>query len=43
VKDELGLACIDYKAGNLAGAEGACAGGVDVYFDNVGGEIPTPC
>jgi NADPH-dependent curcumin reductase CurA len=41
VKDELGFdACIDYKAGNLAAAlKEACAGGVDVYFDNVGGEI----
>jgi len=41
VKDELGFdACIDYKSGNLAQAlKEACAEGVDVYFDNVGGEI----
>jgi len=41
VRDELGFdACIDYKAGNLAAAlKEACASGVDVYFDNVGGEI----
>ena len=41
VKRELGFdACIDYKAGNLAAAlKEACPKGVDVYFDNVGGEI----
>jgi len=41
VRDELGFdACVDYKAGNLAAAlKEACASGVDVYFDNVGGEI----
>jgi NADPH-dependent curcumin reductase len=41
VKRELGFdACIDYKAGNLAAAlKQACPKGVDVYFDNVGGEI----
>ena len=41
VKRELGFdACIDYKAGNLAAAlKEACPNGVDVYFDNVGGEI----
>ena len=41
VRRELGFdACIDYKAGNLAAAlKDACPGGVDVYFDNVGGEI----
>tara|TARA_B100000965_G_scaffold119731_1_gene98790 strand:- start:672 stop:1685 length:1014 start_codon:yes stop_codon:yes gene_type:complete len=41
VEDEFGFdACIDYKAPNLAGqlAE-AAPDGVDVYFDNVGGEI----
>jgi hypothetical protein len=35
-------ACIDYKAGPQAVREGLkahCAEGVDVYFDNVGGEI----
>jgi NADPH-dependent curcumin reductase len=41
VKDELGFdACLDYKAGNLREAlKEACPKGVDVYFDNVGGEI----
>src|SRR5438105_9963567 len=40
VKRELGFdACIDYKAGNLASdLKAACPKGVDVYFDNVGGE-----
>ncbi|HYG54686.1 MAG TPA: NADP-dependent oxidoreductase [Burkholderiales bacterium] len=39
VKNELGFdACVDYKAGGLQAAlEAACPGGVDVYFDNVGG------
>lgn len=39
--DELGFdACVDYKAGDLfAGLCRACPNGVDVYFDNVGGEI----
>lgn len=33
-------AAIDYKAGDLASAmERACPEGVDVYFDNVGGEV----
>jgi NADPH-dependent curcumin reductase CurA len=41
VKRELGFDdCVDYKAGNLAAAlKEACPNGVDVYFDNVGGEI----
>jgi len=41
VKRELGFDdCIDYKAGELARAlREACPKGVDVYFDNVGGEI----
>jgi NADPH-dependent curcumin reductase CurA len=41
VVDELGFdACIDYKAGDLDAAIAEhCPKGVDVYFDNVGGEI----
>ena len=41
VRKELGFdACIDYKAGDLSAAlKEACPEGVDVYFDNVGGEI----
>ncbi len=38
---ELGFdACIDYKAGNVRdGLKTHCPDGVNVYFDNVGGEI----
>jgi hypothetical protein len=41
VTDELGFdACVDYKAGNLAAAlKAACPDGIDVNFENVGGEI----
>jgi NADPH-dependent curcumin reductase CurA len=40
VVKELGFdACVDYKAGNLyRDLKDACAKGVDVYFENVGGE-----
>ena len=41
VVNELGFdACIDYKAGPVKeGLKAHCPAGVDVYFDNVGGEI----
>jgi NADPH-dependent curcumin reductase CurA len=41
VVGELGFdACVDYKAGDVfTGLSGACPGGIDVYFDNVGGDI----
>jgi NADPH-dependent curcumin reductase CurA len=41
VVQELGLdACVDYKAGNLFdGLKKACPKGIDVLFENVGGEI----
>jgi NADPH-dependent curcumin reductase CurA len=39
--DELGFdACVDYKGGRLAAdLKAACPKGIDVYFENVGGEI----
>jgi NADPH-dependent curcumin reductase len=45
VVDELGFeACIDYKAGDVAGGlREHCPKGIDVYFDNVGGEILEAC
>ena len=45
VVDELGFdACIDYKAGDVGAALGEhCPKGMDVYFDNVGGEILEAC
>lgn len=41
VVEELGFdACIDYKNDNIhAGLKEHCPKGIDVYFDNVGGEI----
>ena len=41
VKEELHFdACIDYKAGNLdAELQAACPDGIDIYFENVGGEV----
>ena len=41
VVKELGFdACIDYKAGSVRdGLKAHCPKGVDIYFDNVGGEI----
>lgn len=41
VVEELGFdACIDYKSGSVRdGLKQHCPGGVDIYFDNVGGEI----
>jgi NADPH-dependent curcumin reductase CurA len=41
VVSELGFdACIDYKAGNVKAAlKEHCPKGIDVYFDNVGGDI----
>lgn len=45
LKDELGFdAAIDYKAGGLAAAlKEAAPKGIDVYFDNVGGDILEAC
>jgi NADPH-dependent curcumin reductase len=41
VKNELGFdECLDYKAGKLRDTmKEACRDGIDIYFDNVGGEI----
>lgn len=41
VVDELGFdACLDYKAGDLVGQlKAACPQGIDVNFENVGGDI----
>ena len=41
VVNELGFdACIDYKAGDVqAGLKQHCPQGIDIYFDNVGGDI----
>ncbi|MES3028178.1 MAG: NADP-dependent oxidoreductase [Pseudomonadota bacterium] len=41
LKDELGFdEAVDYKAGDVRRAlRAACPNGIDVYFDNVGGEI----
>ena len=41
VVDELGFDdCIDYKAGDVGAAlRATCPEGIDVYFDNVGGDI----
>jgi NADPH-dependent curcumin reductase CurA len=41
VTDELGFdACVDYRGGNLfRELKAACPTGIDVYFDNVGGEV----
>ena len=41
VEDVLGFdKCIDYKSGNLdEKLKNACSNGIDIYFENVGGEV----
>jgi len=41
VKDELGFdECLDYRAGDLPAAlKAACPRGIDIYFENVGGDV----
>jgi NADPH-dependent curcumin reductase len=41
VEKELGFdACVDYKQGDLTAAlQAACPKGIDVYFENVGGDV----
>jgi NADPH-dependent curcumin reductase CurA len=45
VVDELGFdACVDYKAGDVGkGLSEPCPNGINIYFDNVGGEILDLC
>jgi NADPH-dependent curcumin reductase len=45
VEEELGFdACVDYKGGDLRAAlKAACPDRIDVYFDNVGGEVLDVC
>ena len=45
LQTELGFdAVVDYKAGNLNGQlKAAAPGGIDVYFDNVGGDVLEAC
>lgn len=41
VREELGFDdCLDYKSGDLAAKlEAACPDGIDIYFENVGGDV----
>jgi NADPH-dependent curcumin reductase CurA len=45
LKEKLGFdAAVDYKAGELGKAlRAACPDGIDVYFDNVGGDVLEAC